>query len=77
MTGVTKWGKPPPAPDERRAEKEKPRGFKDGESYENAARDHKLGRETAAGLPLDVQLAAGLQPTDRAQTVPPGRRRYE
>lgn len=62
VTGVTKWGKPPPAPDERRASgREKPRGFKDGESHENAARDHKLGRETATGLPLDVQLAAGLQ----------------
>ena len=61
VTGVTKWGKPPPAPDERRASREKRRGFKDGESYENAARDHKLGRDTAAGLPLDVQLAAGLQ----------------
>ena len=74
VTGVTKWGKPPPAPDERRAEKEKPRGFKDGESYENAARDHKLGRETAAGLPLDVQLAAGLQlrPTEPKPYHPDG-----
>ena len=78
VTGVTKWGKPPPAPDERRvASKEKvksAKGFKARESYENAARDHKLGRVTAAGLPLDVQLAAGLQlrPTEPKPYDPDG-----
>jgi hypothetical protein len=76
VTGVTAWGKPPPPPDERRRvqkDKEK-KGQKDGDAYTHAARDHRLGRTTAAGLPLDVQLAAGLQlrPVDPKPYIPDG-----